>query len=69
MTSPTDRAWEIIEKVGVCMLTTRASNGEFRSRPVEARPSRSRLACNRLERKFHFAIHTLAVEGCALPCL
>jgi general stress protein 26 len=36
MTS-TDRAWEVIEKVGVCMLTTRASNGEFHSRPVEAR--------------------------------
>jgi general stress protein 26 len=40
MTSPTDRAWEIIEKVGVCMLTTRTSKGELRSRPVEARPSR-----------------------------
>jgi hypothetical protein len=40
MTSSTDRAWEIIEKVGVCMLTTRTSKGEFRSRPVEARPCR-----------------------------
>ena len=40
MTLPTDRAWEIIEKVGICMLTTRTSKGEFRSRPVEARPCR-----------------------------
>jgi general stress protein 26 len=40
MTSPTDRVWEIIEKVGVCMLTTHASGGELRSRPVEARPCR-----------------------------
>jgi general stress protein 26 len=37
MTFPTDRAWEVIEKVGICMLTTRASDGEFHSRPVEAR--------------------------------
>ncbi len=40
MTSSTDRVWEIIEKVGVCMLTTRSPNGELRSRPVEARASR-----------------------------
>ena len=40
MTSSTDRAWEIIEKVGICMLTTRMPKGEFRSRPVEARPCR-----------------------------
>jgi general stress protein 26 len=40
MTTPTDRAWDIIEKVGVCMLTTRSSKGEMRSRPLEARPSR-----------------------------
>ena len=40
MTSSTNRAWEVIEKVGICMLTTRASDREFHSRPVEARPSR-----------------------------
>jgi general stress protein 26 len=40
MTSSTDRVWEIVEKVGICMLTTRTSSGELQSRPVEARPSR-----------------------------
>lgn len=40
MTTPTDRAWEVIEKVGICMLTTRMPNGELRARPVEARPCR-----------------------------
>ena len=40
MTAPSDRAWEVIEKVAVAMLTTRTSNGELRSRPVEARPNR-----------------------------
>jgi general stress protein 26 len=40
MTSPTDRAWEIIEKVGICMLTTKTSSGDLRSRPVEGRPNR-----------------------------
>ena len=40
MTSSSDRVWDIIEKVGICMLTTRTSNGELQSRPVEARPSR-----------------------------
>jgi len=34
-----DRVWEIIEKVGVCMLTTRFAGG-LRSRPLEARPDR-----------------------------
>ena len=34
-----DRVWEIIEKVGVCMLTTRFAGGP-RSRPLEARPDR-----------------------------
>jgi general stress protein 26 len=33
----TDRIWDIIEKVGVCMLTTRFPGG-LRARPVEARP-------------------------------
>jgi general stress protein 26 len=34
-----DRVWNIIEKVGVCMLTTRFVGG-LRARPVEARPDR-----------------------------
>jgi general stress protein 26 len=33
------RVWDIIEKVGVCMLTTHSGEG-FRARPVEARPDR-----------------------------
>jgi general stress protein 26 len=33
------RVWEIVEKVGVCMLTTRFAGG-LRARPVEARPDR-----------------------------
>jgi general stress protein 26 len=35
-----DRVWEIIERVGVCMLTTRFAGG-LRARPVEARPDRN----------------------------
>src|SRR5829696_8940128 len=35
----TDRIWDIVEKVGVCMLTTRFAGG-LRARPVEARPDR-----------------------------
>jgi general stress protein 26 len=31
------RVWDLIEKVGVCMLTTRFPGG-LRARPVEARP-------------------------------
>jgi general stress protein 26 len=34
-----DRIWDIIEKVGVAMLTTRFPGG-LRARPVEARPDR-----------------------------
>lgn len=34
-----DRVWNIIEKVGVCMLTTRSAAG-LRARPLEARPDR-----------------------------
>jgi general stress protein 26 len=34
-----DRVWDIVEKVGVCMLTTQSGAG-FRARPVEARPDR-----------------------------
>jgi general stress protein 26 len=34
-----DRVWDIIEKVGTCMLTTRFPGG-LRARPLEARPDR-----------------------------
>jgi len=34
-----NRIWEIIEKVGVCMLTTRFAGG-LRARPLQARPDR-----------------------------
>ncbi len=34
-----DRVWEIIERVGVCMLTTHFDKG-LRARPVETRPER-----------------------------
>src|SRR4051812_26418334 len=34
-----DRVWNIIEKVGVAMLTTQFSGG-LRARPLEARPER-----------------------------
>ncbi|MEA2990364.1 MAG: hypothetical protein QOG83_3075 [Alphaproteobacteria bacterium] len=34
-----DRVWDIIEKVGVCMLTTHSPAG-LRARPVESRPDR-----------------------------
>ncbi len=34
------RAWDIIEKVGVCMVTTRFAGGLL-ARPVEARPDRA----------------------------
>ena len=34
-----DRVWDIVEKVGVCMLTTRFDGG-LRARPLEARPDR-----------------------------
>jgi general stress protein 26 len=34
------RVWDIIERVGVCMLTTHSSAG-LRARPVEARPERA----------------------------
>ena len=39
MSSPIDRVWDIVEKVGVCMLTTQFAGG-LRARPVEARPDR-----------------------------
>ncbi len=35
-----DRVWDIIEKVGVCMMTTNFVGG-LRARPLEARPDRS----------------------------
>jgi general stress protein 26 len=34
-----DRVWDIVEKVGVCMMTTRFADG-LRARPLEARPDR-----------------------------
>ena len=34
-----DRVWDIVERVGVCMLTTRFAGG-LRARPLEARPDR-----------------------------
>jgi general stress protein 26 len=34
-----ERIWDLIEKVGVCMLTTQFAGG-LRARPVEARPNR-----------------------------
>jgi hypothetical protein len=37
--SPSARVWDIIERVGVCMLTTHTSTG-LRARPLEARPDR-----------------------------
>jgi general stress protein 26 len=39
MSSPVDRVWDIVEKVGVCMVTTQ-SGGGLRARPLEARPDR-----------------------------
>lgn len=36
---PSARIWQIVEKVRVCMLTTRSAQG-LRARPVEARPER-----------------------------
>jgi general stress protein 26 len=40
MVDSANRIWEIIEGVGICMLTTRRANGELRARPLEARPDR-----------------------------
>lgn len=34
-----NRVWDIIELVGVCMLTTRFAGG-LRARPLELRPAR-----------------------------
>lgn len=34
-----DRAWEIIAKAGICMMTTQFSDG-LRARPMEARPDK-----------------------------
>jgi general stress protein 26 len=35
-----NRVWDVIEKVGVCMLTTQFVDG-LRARPLEARPDRN----------------------------
>ncbi len=37
--SDIDRVWDIVEEVGVCMLTTQFADG-LRARPLEARPDR-----------------------------
>jgi hypothetical protein len=34
------RVWDIVEKVGIAMLTTRFAGG-LRARPLEARPDRA----------------------------
>jgi general stress protein 26 len=34
-----DRIWDVVERVGVCMLTTQFAGG-LRARPLEARPDR-----------------------------
>jgi general stress protein 26 len=34
-----ERIWDIVERVGVCMLTTKSASG-MRARPLEARPDR-----------------------------
>jgi len=34
-----DRVWDIVEKAGICMMTTRFYGG-MRARPMEARPDR-----------------------------
>jgi len=34
-----DRVWNVVEKVGVCMMATRFKDG-LRARPLEARPDR-----------------------------
>jgi general stress protein 26 len=34
-----DRVWDVIDRVGVCMMTTRFPDG-LRARPLEARPDR-----------------------------
>jgi general stress protein 26 len=36
----TDRVWDIVEQVGICMLTTSFTGG-LRARPLEARPDRA----------------------------
>ena len=36
---PADRIWDVVERVRVCMMTTRFSAG-LRARPLEARPHR-----------------------------
>jgi hypothetical protein len=38
-----DRIWDVVEKVGVCMMTTRFSGG-VRARPLEARADREKEA-------------------------
>src|SRR5262245_11673202 len=35
-----DRVWDIVEQVGVCMMTTRFADG-LRARPLDSRPDRA----------------------------
>ena len=42
--SPIDRVWDVVDKVAVCMMTTRFSDG-LRARPLEARAEQERK-CN-----------------------
>ena len=41
MTTGYERIWETIDKVGICMLVTKTASGDFRARPVAARPDRT----------------------------
>jgi len=34
-----DRVWHVIDKVGICMMTTQFDGG-MRARPMEARPDK-----------------------------
>jgi general stress protein 26 len=56
MTDNHDRIWDVIETVGVCMLTTHGPDG-LRARPVEARPDRNAglifIVTDRHSRKEH----------------
>jgi hypothetical protein len=36
---PIDRVWDIVERVGIAMMTTRFAGG-LPARPLEARPDR-----------------------------
>jgi hypothetical protein len=61
-----DRVWDVIELVGVCMLTTRFAGG-LRARPLQSRPDRyagiiwfvtDLLACRSYDRLAAFRIRS-----------